>query len=375
MRIAVNTRFLLGKQLEGYGYFIQETFKRIVLQHPEHEFIFFFDRPFAEEYVFAKNVTPVVLAPQARHPLLFKIWYDVSVPLALRKHKADVFVSPDSFCSLNTSVPQCLVLHDLTPLHYPKFVSTQQLWYYKRYLPKFAKKAKQIATVSEYSKKDIAEKLKISSDKIDVVYSATKEKFVPIDWQAREEIKNKYANGNEYFLFTGAIHPRKNVMQLLKAFSIFKKRQQSSMQLLLVGRTAWDYADILKKLETFKFRNDVKLLGYMPLDELANITAAAYAMVFPSLFEGFGVPIIEAMQCGVPVVTSNTSSMPEIGGDSALYADPKDITSIAGQMIRVYQDENLRNQMIAKGFDQAAQFSWDKTAELLWQSIMKAATN
>ncbi len=373
MRIAVNTRFLLNHQLEGYGYFILETFKRIVLAHPEHEFLFFFDRPFDADYVFAKNVTPVVLAPQARHPLLFKIWYDISVPIALKKHKADVFVSPDSFCSLNTSVPQCLVLHDLTPLHYPKFVSRQQLWYYRRYLPKFAKKAKQIATVSEYSKTDIAEKLKISLDKIDVVYSATKESFTPVDWQKREEIKIKYAEGNEYFLFTGAIHPRKNVMQLLKAFSIFKKRQQSNMQLLLVGRSAWDYADIVKKLETFKFRNDVKMLGYLPLDELAKVTGAAYAMVFPSLFEGFGVPIIEAMQCGVPVVTSNTSSMPEIGGDAALYADPKDITSIAGQMIRVYQDENLRNEMIAKGFAQAAKFSWDKTAELLWQSIVKTA--
>jgi hypothetical protein len=114
MRIVVNTRFLLKDYLEGYGYFIQETFKRIVRMHPEHEFIFFFDRPYASEFIFASNVTPVIIGPPARHPLLWKIWYDIKIPAALKKYKADVFVSADGFISLHTKVPQCLVLHDLS---------------------------------------------------------------------------------------------------------------------------------------------------------------------------------------------------------------------------------------------------------------------
>ena len=155
MTIGVNTRFLLQDHLEGVGYFIYETFKRITTNHPEHEFIFIFDRPFDERFVFGKNVKAVVTGPPARHPLLWKLWYDLRVPSILKKYKADVFVSCDGFCSLTTKVPQCLVLHDLAFLHHPSFIKKSHLLFYKKYTPKFLEKAKTIATVSEFSKKGI----------------------------------------------------------------------------------------------------------------------------------------------------------------------------------------------------------------------------
>jgi glycosyltransferase involved in cell wall biosynthesis len=373
MRIAVNTRFLLKDYLEGYGYFVQETFRRMVLQHPEHEFIFIFDRPFDPSFIFAPNVTGVVTGPPARHPLLWRFWYHYKIPALLRKLRADVFVSPDGFCSLRTRVPQCVVVHDLAFLHFPQFIYKSHLRFYKRNTPRFLKKAKVVATVSEYSKHDIIQQYGIPAEKIQVVYSAAKPVFQPLSWEEKEKVKEEYTGGKEYFFYAGAIHPRKNVINLLKAYSAFKKRQQSNMQLLIAGRMAWKSDAFTEALRLFKFRDDVVLLGYLPEETLARVMAGAYAVVYPSYFEGFGVPVLEAFHCRVPVITSNTSSMPEVGGEAALYADPDNPDAIAAQLMRIYTDEELRSRLIEKGTTQAAQFSWDRTATLLWQSIMQAA--
>ncbi len=374
MRIAVNTRFIVPAQLEGYGYFTREVFFLLAHNHPEHQFIFFFDRPFDEKLLFPKNVTPVVVPPKARHALSFRWWFDVKIPLALKKYKADVFVSPDGFCSLFTKVPQVLVIHDLAFIHHPKFIPTIHRFFYKRYTPLFLKKAAVIATVSEFSKKDIVDQYHVDEQKIINVSSAAKTIFQPVEWDEKEAIKTEYADGCEYFVFVGGIHPRKNLLNLLKAFSLFKKRQRSNMKLLIAGRLAWDYDKITEKIETYKFRQDVKLLGYMSEAALAKLVAAAYALVFPSYFEGFGVPILEAMQSHVPVITSNTSSMPEIGVAAALYADPTDAADIADQMKRIFTNENMRSQLVEKGKVVAAKYTWQRTSELMWQAIQQAVS-
>lgn len=372
MNIAVNTRFLLKDYLEGYGYFIYETFKRITAAHPEHEFIFIFDRPYDERFVFGPNVKAVVTGPPARHPLLWKLWYDIKVPVLLRKYKADVFVSCDGFCSLGTKVPQCLVLHDLAFLHYPSFIPKSHLLYYKRYTPKMLAKAKVIATVSAFSKKDITSQYGTAADKINIVYSAAKEIFQPITNEEKQAAKTKYTGGKEYFVYTGAIHPRKNLVNLLKAFSLFKKRQQSSMKLVLTGRLAWKYDSFVKNLKTYKYRDDVVMTGYVNEEEIRKLVGAAYTMVYPSLFEGFGVPVLEAMQSDVPVITSLNSSMQEIANEAALYAEPESPADIAEKMMLLYKDEKLRSQLIEKGRVVVKQYSWEKSAERLWQSIEKA---
>ncbi len=375
MIVAVNTRFLLSGELEGYGYFIKEIFSVISRQNPQHQFYFLFDRPYSNEFFFSNNVTPIVISPPARHPLLWKFWYDVRVPVVLKKIRADVFVSPDGFCSLTTSVPQCLVVHDLAFLHFPQSIPKSHLLFYKRYTPKFLQKAKGIATVSQFSKNDIVAQYKIDEAKIGVVYSAGKPIFQPLSFEIQTTVKEKYTDGREYFLYTGAIHPRKNLVNLLKAFSIFKKRQQSGMKLLLAGRLAWKNNEFLTLLKTYKYRDDVLLTGYLPEDELARLTASAYALVYPSLFEGFGVPVLEAMQCGVPVLTAANTSMQEIGGDASLYFNAKEPAEIAEQMMLIYKDETLRSQLIEKGFAVAKKYSWQQTADLLWACILKAASS
>ncbi len=374
MRIAVNAIFLQKNQLEGYGWFVQEVFSRLSKKYPEHEFVFLFDRPFDKSFLFEKNCTAVVVKPAARHVFAFKYWYDLAAAGEVRRLKADVWVQPYGFCSLTSSVPQLLFVHDISFKHLPKQVSWHQRFYYQWGTPRFLQKARQILTVSEFSKKDILAHYPMDPDKISVASGAARSIFHNIHWAEKDAIKSGYADGREYFLFVGGIHPRKNLLNLLKAFSLFKKWQKSNMRLIVVGRLAWQYTDLIEKLKTYKYREDVVMLNYVSDEQLAKITASAYALVYPSFFEGFGLPIIEAMQSATPVICSNTSSMPEAAGEAALFADPNDPDAIAKQMLAVYKDESLRDELIQKGKLRAAEFSWDKTAELVWNAILKTAT-
>jgi glycosyltransferase involved in cell wall biosynthesis len=369
MRIAVNAIFLQQDLLEGYGHYTKEVMSRLVQQHPQHEFIFLFDRPYDPSFVFGANVKPLVVGPAARHAAAFKYWYDVKAPLALRPYRPDVWIQPYGFCSLTTRIPQLLLVHDLAFLHHPDQIAWHHRWYYKLFTGIFLKKARQLITVSDFSKHDIIQHYPFAAGKISVVPGAAKNIFQPISWQEKQEVKEKYTAGTEYFVCTGGIHPRKNLLNLLKAFSLFKKWQHSNMKLVVAGRLAWQYDDILEKLKSYKYRNDVILTGYVQDEELAKLTAAAYAMVYPSFFEGFGLPIVEAMQAGVPVITSNTSSMPEVGGEAALYADPNDPDAIAKHMLSLYRDETFRNKLVEAGLERAAAFSWDKTAQQTWELI------
>jgi glycosyltransferase involved in cell wall biosynthesis len=373
MVIAVDTRFLLSAYLEGYGYCIREWCSRLAAQHPAHEFVLIFDRDYDQQFITAPNIRAVVTGPPARHPVLWKWWYDYKIPAVLKKYQATVFVGTGGFCSLRTRVPQVLVVHDLAFLHYPQGLPGLYRGFYKKYTPRFVKKAAAVFTISEFSKKDIVERYATAGEKITVAWNGIRDDMQPLTFEEKEAVKQQYTGGLEYFIYTGSIHPRKNLTHLLKAFSIFKKWQHSNMKLLLCGRLAWQYEAFVKSLETYKYRHDVQLTGYLPGAEQARLLAAAYALVYPSHFEGFGLPIAEAMQCGTPVITSNTSAMPEVGGDAALYAGPDDIEGIAAQMMRLYKDEELRSQLRQKGLERAARFNWQQSANALWSCIEKAA--
>ncbi len=373
MRIAVNTRLLLNGALEGIGWYTHETLKRIVEQHPEHDFIFFFDRPFDERFVFSKNVTPVVIPPPARHPLLFYIWYEQRIPAMLKKYRADVFLSPDGLCSLFTKVPTCLVIHDLAFEHYPHHLKWSIRRYLQKFSPLFARKAKRIVTVSEFSKKDVCDRYGIEPEKIDVSCNGAHAAYQPLDWETREAVKKQYADGCEYFVFAGALHPRKNIVKLLEAFILFKKRQGTNMKLVIAGRLAWKYEAVEDLRSNMPFKDDVKWVGYMDVDALSKLIGGAYALVYASLFEGFGIPILEALQCRVPAIVSNTSSMPEVGGDAVLLVNPFDAEDIASKMEQLYKDENLRKTLIEKATFQVEKYNWQKAADVLWESVLKTA--
>ncbi len=289
----------------------------------------------------------------------------------LRKYKIDLFLSPDSYMSLSTKVPTCLVVHDLAFEHYPEHYVLSHRLYWRHYSPLFARKATRIATVSTFSKEDISNRYGVAASNIDVVYNGAHAEYKPLSFEERIEVKQKYTDGCEYFVFAGAIHPRKNIVNLLKAFVMFKKHQKTNMKLVIVGRPAWKYDEVEEMRTQMQFKDDVKWVGYMNIDELCKVIGGAYALVYASLFEGFGIPILEAMQCGVPGIVSNTSSMPEVAGDAALLVDPTDPADIAEKMHLLYKDEALRARLITNAHVQVQKFSWDATADKLWSCMMK----
>jgi len=371
MKIAVNTRLLLKDKLEGIGWFTYETLKRITRQHKEHQFYFIFDRKFSDEFIFSDNITPLVAFPQARHPFLYYAWFEYAIPRVLNNIKPDLFLSPDGYLSLSTNTKSMCVFHDLNFEHYPEDLPFLERKYYRHFFPKYAHKAERIATVSEYSKNDIVEQYNVSPEKIDVVYNGASEGFVPLDEIEQQKIREKYTEGKPYFIFVSALHPRKNLVNLFKAFDDFKEQKNSAIKLMVVGEKMWWTKEIELAYEGMKFKDEVIFSGRLEFQELQRVLASALALTYVSYFEGFGIPIVEAFYAGTPVITSNVTSMPEVAGDAALLIDPFSVQSITDAMIQISTDEALRKSLIEKGTRRSKGFSWQKSADRLWGSIEK----
>ncbi len=371
MKIAVNTRLLLHGKLEGIGRFAHETLKILVAKHPEVEFIFLFDRPFNQEFIYGKNVTPVVIFPPARHPILFYWWFEQSVPRVLSKLKPDLFLSPDGYLSLNSDVLQLPVIHDLNFEHHPLDVPWYNRLHFRHYFPQYAKKAGRIATVSEFSAKDISQRYGVSRDKIDVVFNGVSSGFSPVDDVQKTITKAKYTGGKPYFLYWGSINPRKNIVNLMLAFEQFKKASSNDIQLVLAGSVAWWTSEMQQTLDSLTFKSSVHLPGRIPEDALNALVGSALAVTYIPYFEGFGIPVIEAFSAGVPVITANITSMPEVAGNAALLVNPFQPETIAQAMAKLAEDEALRFDLIKKGLERSRMFTWERTADLLWDSVEK----
>jgi glycosyltransferase involved in cell wall biosynthesis len=365
MNIAINTRLLLPNKLEGIGWFKYEVVKRITQQHPEHIFYLFFDRKFDQQFVFGENCKPIVLHPQARHPILYKIWFDYSIPRALKKHKIDLFLSPDGFLSNKTTVPQIPVMHDLNFEHIPEDLPSKDTKYYKKNFPVFAQKAKQIITVSEFSKQDIHKTYNIPLDKITVAYNGASDLFKPIAETEKQTIREQFSVGKDYLVYVGALHKRKNIVRMLAAFDQHKTLHPSDLKFVIVGEKLFKSPEIDVAFENMKHQSDVIFTGRLPQAKLVKVIAAAKGMVYVSYFEGFGIPVLEAMKCGVLVLTSNVTSLPEVGGDKAIYCDPMNTEGITNGINELVNTTFTQEELLA----QANKFSWDKTAEKVWEVI------
>jgi len=371
MRIAVNTRLLIKNRLEGIGWFTYETLKRITRQHPEHEFFFLFDRTFDQEFVFSNNVTPIKLYPQARHPVLWYCWFEYSVRRFIEKNKIDIFISTDGYLSLKTNIPQVAVIHDINFFHFPNTIPPFTRWYYNHFFPKFAQKSIRIATVSEYSKEDIVKSYGVNLSKIDVVYNGVNEHYTPLSLEEIQKTRLQVSDGNPYFVFVGAFNPRKNISRLLQAFDQYKGQHQSGIKLIIVGEKMYGTAEMMSVLKKIQYKNDIIFTGRLDVERLKLVIGSALAMTYVSYYEGFGIPLLEAMKCGVPIVASDQTSIPEVAGDAAIYVNPFSIDSIAEGMIRIASDKELRENLIKNAAIQSQKFSWDKTANEFYNCITK----
>ncbi len=387
MVIAVNCRLLIKNKLEGIGWFSYETLKRITRDHPEHRFIFIFDRPYAEDFIFSDNITPVVAGLPTRHPILWLLWFELVIPRILKKYKADIFFSPDGFLSMRTKVKSIPVIHDISFVHRPMDVPRAARIFYNFFFPKYARKAYRICTVSVYSQKDIHKNWDIARSIIRVVYNGANPAYQPLSSEEIQTVREKYSGGKPYFLYVGSLHPRKNVDNLLMAYDRFISKTGSEVKMIVVGEQMWKKVVMRETKTVTRERKghasrityhetgvsnlpaSVLYTGRLEPDELRLVMGGALALTFVPWYEGFGIPVVEAMAAGVPVLTSNVTSLPEVGGDAVLYANPGSVDQIAEGMVTLASDEELRRNLIKKGLKRSKSFTWDKTARKVWLSI------
>ena len=369
MRIAINTRLLVHGKMDGIGWFTYETTRRIVKEHPEHTFYLFFDRQPSPDFIFADNAIPVVLQPPARHPILWWIFFELSVSMALKKYEIDLFVTPDGFMPVHTKVPTLSVIHDINFEHVNDNLRPSHQRYMTHFFPQYARNATRIATVSEYSKQDIVETYHIDSKKIDVVYDGANDRYRPHSEEEKNAVRQRFTGGKPYLVFISTILKRKNLANLLLAFDKIKQTDTEGLKLIVVGNRVWWQDELKQAYDGMLHKEDVIFPGHVEPSELAALLSASEALVYPSYFEGFGIPILEAMYAETAVIASRSTSMPEVGGDAVLYIDPASPDDIAHAICKL-KSPGLRAELIEKGRLQREKFSWDKTSDLLWQSII-----
>jgi glycosyltransferase involved in cell wall biosynthesis len=369
--IVVNTRLLIHNRLDGIGRFTFETLRRITQKQEDTNFVFLFDRKIHEDFIFSENITPAKIFPPARRTWLFNWWLNFSVHSVLRDLKPDLFFSPDGFLPLRGDTKCLPVIHDLNFEHYPQDIPAHYAKWYKKKFPRFVKKAGRIVTVSEFSKQDIHEQYGYDLDKIDVVHNAAADGFVPLTTEKTKSVRDKWSKGQPYFLYVGSLHPRKNLERLVRAFAVYKKKNGGNIKLVLTGPPFWKNEGMRNAVQELPDKEDVIFTGRVDEQEVRDITGAALALAYVPYFEGFGIPLVEAMACDVPVISSNVTAMPEVAGEAALYCDPFSIESIADALQSVANDATLREVLIAKGRTQRELYSWDKSADKLWNVMLK----
>lgn len=364
MRIAVSARLLIKDRLEGMGVFANEILSRVTRAHPECTFYFLFDRKPGQEFLFGKNVIPVIVAPQARHPILWRWWLHRCSGY-IKKLKPDLFFSPDGFVPDTESIPVLNVVHDLNFEYLPHLLPPSVRNYYKKNFPVFVKRSHQLCTVSAYSASTLQEKYGIDPQRVRIIPNAAAITFRPLDPALQEKVRSRFSASKPYFLYVGSLNPRKNIEGMIRAYIRLREKTGRDVQLVLVGEGMHGTARE-KLLKGVAFKNDIHFTGRLSTSTLAEVMASALALVYVPFFEGFGIPVIEAMQSGTPVITSNSTSLPEVAGEAALYADPGNPEDISGHMERILNDESLRSALMQKGKVQAAQFSWDRSAAHIW---------
>ncbi len=346
----------LDRQYAGIHIYTRELIRALVQLPDPHRWIIV--RPEAKGDIAGVEEIVVPILPIPGHQSLRMF---VQIPYLLRKAKVDVVIEPGHFGPFNLpkSIRRITVIHDLTPLLFPEMHTFHGQLLQKIFLPGILRRADHILVNSAYTHSDLVKFFPFCKDKTTVTLLGKEAHFQP---DIRPDILKKYGIEPPYFLYTGTIEPRKNLQTLLKAFDLFKKKSGLPHQLVWVGKSGWKNKEIFESIEQSAFRQAIVQTGYVPGTELPALYSQAEAFVYPSLYEGFGLPVLEAMACGQPVISSNVSSLPEVGGEAALYIDPKDHEALANHLLRLAQDPGFRKAKAEASLLQAAKFGWEETA-------------
>lgn len=308
----------------------------------------------------------VVHAPvSADNPVGMLFYLEYWLPRLAQKLGANAIFSPDGWTPLRTPLPTLPVIHDLNFEVEPRWIPFHWRHLYRLYFPRLARRAHQLVTVSQFSSHEIQKLYAVPSEKISVVYNAPSTHFKPIPLNLKKQARVEFADGNPYFFVPLGFHPRKNVKKILNAWENALRADPGLPLLVLAGRPLWADTGLKKQVQKLQMQNWLKLCPSLAEEALARAVGGAEAVLYLSLYEGFGLPIVEAQAAGVPVLTSATSAMPEVGGDACLYADPKNVEDMAQKMLQIWHDDALRRTLSEKGLRNAQLFRWEDSAGIL----------
>jgi glycosyltransferase involved in cell wall biosynthesis len=279
---------------------------------------------------------------------------------------AELFHATEHLLPPLRGVPTVLTVHDMIFRQFPEHQKRLNYWYLNATMPLYCRRADAILTVSESSKRDIVAHYGLEPAKVTVIYEAAAPEFVPASPAAADAVRRRYGLPARYMLHVGTIEPRKNLTRLVEALDRLHD-EGLTIPLVVVGGKGWLYDDFFQRLEALEIRDSVYFPGYVPAADLPLLYSAASLAAMPSVYEGFGLPVLEAMACGTPVVCSQTSSLPELGGTAARYFDPYDVEAMADVIRAVWTDDNMRAEMSRQGLSEAVKFSWSRAAEETYQ--------
>jgi len=368
MRIAFDIRGIEGDR-GGKGIWTANVLKSILNNDRENEYYLYTNKDWKNIYKHHPNVH------------VMRVWgkgiiWHWRFYRSLLKNRVDVLIATESYIVPFMHDPEqlkvALVIHDLVAFKSPAKHQKRATWIERTTLRSAVKKANWIFTVSQYTKKDLIErypKLRLS-DKITVVYAGVRDTFLrKVDPNRIIEVQRRYNLDPDYMMMAGTLEPRKNIIGALEAYSLISPFNQQRYRFVIAGKKGWYYKKIFQKVKELKLISRVKFLEYIPDEDLAVLMQGARIFLFPSFYEGFGLPILEAMANGVPVLASRVSSIPELGVDAVHYADPKDSVDIADGITQLLDNEEYCKSLRDKGFEQVKKYSWGRTANLILEAI------
>lgn len=359
----------LADPFTGIPTYVFNTLKALSVLDSENEYFLYTNFPIPFELALGENFRTIIVSKP--YPK-WQLWYQLNLPFRLRRDGVDVYHDTLYLLPLlfPRKIPGIVTVYDLSGLVMRKFHNARVLLT-SVWIPSSLKRARKIIAISEFTKNEILRLFPFAEGKIEVVLCGVSKNFTPASESQIADVRRKYHLPERFIMFVGTLEPRKNLENLLKAFSIVHK--EIPHKLLIVGGKGWKYSNIFQKLEELKIAERVVFTGYVPLDDLPAMFSAAEIFVYPSLYEGFGLPILEAMATGCPVITSNVSSMPEVAGDSALFVDPLNVDDIAEKIKILSQNNELKQELSRKGIERAKLFSWEKAAKSMLEIFNKVA--
>jgi len=372
MKIGINAHYL-QKNGSGITSYLFNLINNLLLIDQKNEYLLIFNNQ--ENNLFIDNIYPN-LKQKVSSPLNYRLkekslksqlikvaWEKLFLVYEIKREKVEIFHDPAFSAPLLGSIPVIVTVHDLAFLRYPHAFTWKTLCYFKAFLKQTLRRADIIISVSESVKKDLLDLYEISANKIVVIHEGTDEYFKKLyNKEDINRIKKKYKISGDYLLSVSAINPRKNIIRILHAYKILLDKK-IDIKLVLVGKKAWLYQNIEKELVKLHLSNKVIFTGHISKEELRILYNGASVFLYPSLYEGFGLPLLEAMACGTPVITSNISSMPEVVGPAGVLVNPLKCEEIAEGIIKLITDKGLRYKKICLGFERVKKFSWKETAK------------